>query len=105
MSSRLQKLDRTEGNFEPKQKYSGKNLEQAEKALFSKETKETQKDKKNNQKVSIKISRELKEMLDAQKQVEAVKFDYEMIEILLNRNSENYSKRDEVRYKAILGEE
>lgn len=58
--------------------------------------------KVNNQKVTIKVSEEIKRKMEAQKQIENIKFDYELINILLERNLESYSPKDRNKYNVIL---
>lgn len=105
--SRLKNLDRIPGNIEPKEPYKEKkqsNLEELGKSLEKQDSKEEKIQKINNQKVSLKVGDRVKEKLEAQKTIEAIKFDYEMIEILLDRNAKNYSQRDKAKYSILIDE-
>lgn len=105
MANRLQKLNRTAGNVEPQKSYNNKTdiNQMAENIKKREEVKKEKNSKKsNNQKATIKVSSEIKAKMEAQKQIEGIKFDYELIDILLERNLENYSARDKNKYEILL---
>lgn len=104
MTNRLQKLNRTAGNVEPKKSYTNKtDINQMAENIKNREVKKEKENKKlNNQKATIKVSGETKKKMEAQKQIEGIKYDYELIEILLARNVENYSSRDKNKYEILL---
>uniref|UniRef100_UPI003D465FD3 hypothetical protein n=1 Tax=Brochothrix campestris TaxID=2757 RepID=UPI003D465FD3 len=110
MSSKLNRLERLAGNIEPKQKYTASktpkaNLEEIEKNLKIKEEAEKGKEKINNQKNTLKYGDDVRIKLEAQKQIEGVKFDYKFLELLLDRNAGNFSPRDRAKYNILIEED
>lgn len=102
MANRLQKLNRTAGNVEPKETYNSKKLKTGISDIAENIKKKEEKAKINNQKATIKVSAEIKAKMEAQKQIEGIKYDYELINKLLDRNLENYSARDKTKYEILL---
>lgn len=104
--SRLQSLSRTAGNIEPELSYNKteneKKLKQVEENLQKVEQKRTTEKKVNNQKNSLKYSDAIKKKLDAQKQIEDIKYDYALLELLLDRNADNYSQKDKAKYNILI---
>lgn len=109
MANRLSQLDRTPGNIEPKEKYKGENkkgdLDVIASNLKQKEDKALKKEKINNQKNSIKCGDDVRAKIDAQKQIEDVKFDYKFLDILLERNASNFSQKEKAKYNILMGED
>lgn len=58
--------------------------------------------KENNQKYSLKYGNTVKKKLEAQKQIEGIKYDYELLNTLLDRNAENYSQKDKAKYNILI---
>lgn len=104
-TSRLQQLNRISGNIEPELKYSkrdDKKLKQVEENLKQVEAKRAEEKKENNQKYSLKYGNTVKKKLEAQKQIEGIKYDYELLNTLLDRNAENYSQKDKAKYNILI---
>lgn len=106
MSSRLNRLA---GNIEPETTYGDtvqekSNLEKIQSNIKEKEEvrKRDSERKVNNQKYNIKYGDETKIMWEAQKQIEGIKFDYQMMNLLLERNADNFSKRDRDKYNILM---
>lgn len=102
MANRLQKLNRTAGNVEPKEVYSSSKSKVGISDIAENIKKKEEQSKINNQKATIKVSAEIKAKMEAQKQIEGIKYDYELINKLLDRNLENYSARDKTKYEILL---
>lgn len=102
MANRLQKLNRTAGNVEPKETYSSSKPKAGISDIAENIKKKEEQSKINNQKATIKVSAEIKAKMEAQKQIEGIKYDYELINKLLDRNLENYSARDKTKYEILL---
>lgn len=60
-----------------------------------------QKPKKDNR-ATLKIPKELKQKMEAQKQAMGLKFDYQVLEILLEHNFETFSDAQKSMYKVLL---
>lgn len=112
MGNKLDALKRKQGSIPAKTTYDERKgtdwNELGEKINTTQETRKinNKKDSQDNPKIdtrkNIKISETLKTKIDAQKQVMGIKYDYQLIELLLDRNFETFSDKQKSMYKIIL---
>lgn len=103
MGNKLDELKRKKGSIQPKTTYDerkgtdwgsiGNNI--------SKRTKNVAK-KGADQRATLKIPKELKQKIEAQKQIMGLKFDYQVLEVLLEHNFETFSDSEKSMYKVLL---
>ena len=67
-----------------------------------KNTKEIAKKNKTDKRAILKIPKELKRQIEAQKQIIELKFDYQLLEILLDYNFESFSDAEKSTYKVLI---
>lgn len=104
-NNRLQSLKRVPGNIQPKQPYNKENnIDKVAKNLEETTKKRKEKSKINNQKNSLKFGDDVKNKLEAQKQIEGISFDYEFLNLLLDRNASNFSQKDKAKYNILIEE-
>lgn len=104
MGNKLDALQRKKGSIQPKTAYDerkgtdwnsiGNNI--------SKRERNTSKKNGTDKRATLKISKELKQKIEAQKQIMGLKFDYQVIETLLEHNFETFSDSEKSMYKVLL---
>ncbi len=99
--------ERLPGNIETKESYSADNAparkKQAETNIFDKKT---PRNTFKNQEFQIKISGQLKEEINALKSITKTKFDYEVIELLIDSYDRNeFSPTQRRKFRAMTSDE
>lgn len=103
MGNRLDKLQRKKGSIQPKTTYDERKVTDwgSIENNINKRTKKATK-KGTDQRATLKISKELKQKIEAQKQIMGLKFDYQVLEVLLDHNFETFSDSEKSMYKVLL---
>lgn len=111
MGNKLDALKRKQGSIPAKTTYDERKgtdwNELGEKINTTQETRKINnkvdnQDKTIDTRKNIKISEALKTKIDAQKQVMGIKYDYQLIELLLDRNFETFSDKQKSTYKVVV---
>ncbi|WP_125583082.1 hypothetical protein [Lacticaseibacillus suibinensis] len=88
---------KVQGAVQPKQSFQ----ETAEEQRVSTKSTKVSKNKTDNQKKSIKISAETYKDLLVVKQMDSLSFDYEVIQMLLDQYTKNFSESDARRFTVL----
>lgn len=104
MGNKLDALKRKQGSIQPKTAYDERkttNWNDIEKNIEERSNKKTKKNK-TDKRATLKIPKELKRQIEAQKQIMGLKFDYQLLEILLDYNFESFSDAEKSTYKVLI---